>query len=366
MPITEQGLSIDKLIDMAGMGKDKRSPMSEQKANENIDVSANANWYDAYGAVNDIKDNSMAHGNLLSRLAEGYEGSDLPVSYPIPYNVTNYFMQGKTAWVSEARPAFNNKPATDAKGTLTQADLILQMGVTDKMLKHSTDRQLYNRIVQMLSKAATTTMESMIINGDTEAGAIGNVNSDDQLPATTFADDGGASYHATLLDHGIRENAVTNSKTYDVSAFDSDDMKTVQALLAERYQARENDLIWLFNPSTYLKAQTDDAFKLAYSTANPTVDGKAGSRLWGIDMVVTDLVPKTEADGKVSATPGNNTLGQFLCVFKPAIRWGFGQDVKFEVERVQGYGFELTLTMEFGFVILDVANTCAMGRDVTI
>ena len=61
-----------------------------------------------------------------------------------------------------------------------------------------------------------------------------------------------------------------------------------------------------------------------------------------------------------------NKKGQFLAVYKPAVRWGFGQDVEIEVERVVGYGFHMVITCEVGFVILDPTNTCAAGINVTI
>jgi hypothetical protein len=37
----------------------------------------------------------------------------------------------------------------------------------------------------------------MLVNGDTEDGATGNINSDDQAPETTF---GSSDYHTLLLD----------------------------------------------------------------------------------------------------------------------------------------------------------------------
>lgn len=353
--------SIEDLFEVAGYGMD-----AEQKANENIDVTQNSEWYNAYGMVNSIKDMVTERGQLMSRLTDGDEGSDLPVSYPVPYNKTNYFMQGKTAWVDEARPAFNNKQVTSSEATLTQVEFILQMGITKKMVKHSTDKKLFDKVVGFMAKSAISTQEGCIINGDAETGATGNVNSDDQAPATTFAADGGAAYHSLKIDHGIRESAITNSKTLNVGTFDSDDMKSVQKLLGNEYKSKKDDLLWLFEPDTLLKAETDDAFKLAVNTSRAaTIDGGA-IKPWGIELIEHDLVPKTEADGKVSATPGNNTLGQFALVYKPAIHHGYGQDVEIEIEKVQGYGWELTITMEWSFVIVDAANTCALGINVTV
>ena len=333
----------------------------EVKSNENLDPTTNANWYDAYGMANSIKDMTAQRGHLLKFLGEGFEGSNLPDSYPVPYDITNYFMLGKTVWRDETRPSLDNQAVTDAKGTIAPVAFILQFGINDEMIANSTDKQLFDKMVGKAAKAAVSTMEGCIINGDTETGGTGNVNSDDQAPATTF---GTAAYHSLKIDHGIRESAINNSMTDDTGAFDSDDLQAARALLSTQYQ-KASDLLFIFEPATYLTAQTDDALKLAYATKNPSIDG-AFMTPFGIEAISHDLVPKTEADGKASHTAGSNTKGQFLCVFKPAIRWGFGKDVNVEVERVQGYGFELTVTMKFGFVILDYTHSVSAGIDVTL
>ena len=362
MKVQEYGMSVEDLISKAGLGK------AETKANENIDVTQNSTWYNAYGVVAEIQDLAWKTGSLMSRLGAGYQGNDLPVSLPVPYNTTNYFMKGKTAWVDSARPVIANKQVTDESVTLTQTELILQMGITDKMIAHSTDKGLYDKVVGFLRTAATRSMEGMIINGDSEAGATGNVNSDDQAPATTYAADGGTLYHATLLDHGLRELAINGSLTDNTATFDADLLKTVIGKMGTQYQTRMGELLCLAAPATFSKMQTDDSLKLAANTSNPTIDGNGVSSImpWGLEVIPHELVPLTEADGKVSATPGNNTKGQYIIFYKPAVIWGFGQDVKVEVERIQGYGFELTVTMEFGFVIADNTHTVAAGINGTV
>lgn len=365
--------TIEDLIEVAGLGRTEemksRLEEMESKANENVNSSTNANWYDAYGVVNAIKDMSEKSGKLLSRLQEGYEGDSLPESYPIPFDITDYFMLGKAEWVNEARPVLDNTAVTSSKSTLTQVEFILQIGVTDKMIRHSTDKGLFDKLVAKATKSAIRTMEGCIINGDNDTGATGNVNSDDQAPATTF---GSAAYHSLKIDHGIRELAINNSKTLNVSTFDSDDLNAIRALLGSQYMDETDDLLFLAEPATKLTVETDDALKLRINTNKPTVDGVGvqGSSVmtpFGVELISHPLVPKTEADGKMSgATLANNVKGQILLVYKPAIRWGFGENVLAEVERIQGYGFEITVTMEFSFVILDGANTCAAGINVTL
>ena len=359
--------TIDQLLEATHViGRGKQGDfLMERKADENLSVTNDPNWYDAYGVVNTIKDMTTKSGHLLSELSEGYEGDNLPVSYPVPYNITDYFMLGKSEWEDEARPAFNNTDPTASKSTITQTELIIQFGVTDKMVRHATDKGLFDKVVAIAQKSAIRSIEGMIINGDTETGATGNVNSDDQAPATTF---GSASYHSLLLDHGIRESAINNAGTDNTGTFDSDLYMTAVGLMGSAYQSDVTQILALAEPSTYNKILTDDGIKLATNTMSPTIDGngKFSVSPFGIKTLSHSLVPKTEADGKVSATPANNTLGQLVMVYKPAVRWGFGQNVLTEVERVQGYGWEITVTMEFGFVLLDYTNTSSALINVTV
>lgn len=360
--------SVEQMIQFAQKdGRVDAKFAAEQKANENVDITQNANWYEASGVKNAIKDMTNKRGHFLSLLNEGFEGDNLPDSYPLPYDTTDYFMKGKTAWTDEPRPAFDNQQVTDSKATLAQKELIIQFGITDKMIRHSTDRQIFDYIVGRASKAAASTIEGMIINGDTETGASGNVNSDDQAPATTFASTGGANDHRLLIDNGIRESAINNSKTVDVAAFDSDDIISVVQELGAQYKGKFSELALLADPTTYLKMQTDDSLKLAINTSRAAIDNGPNNNPFGINMIAHDLIGLTEADGKISgATPANNTKGQFLVVYRPAIRWGYGQNFNLEVERVQGYGFEITGTLEVAFAILDRTNTCAAGINITL
>jgi len=363
MKVKEHGLSVEDLMSKAGIQK------TEIKAgNENVDTVQNSEWYNAFGVVAAVQDLAHETGSLMSRLTEGFQGKNLPVNMPVPYNTSNYFMKGKTAWVDSARPAFSNKKVSSDSVALVQTELILQMGITDKMIKHSTDAQLFDKIKGYLGKAAVRSMEGMIINGDSEAGATGNVNSDDQLPATTFADDGGSMYHATLLDHGLREVAINGSNTDATAVFDSDLLNNVRGKLGAQYQAQVGNLLTLCESATYLKMQTDDSLKLAVNTTNATIDanGVVTIKPFGVETMAHELMPKTEADGKVSATPSANQKGQYLTFVKSAVIWGFGQDVLVEVERIQGYGYELTVTMEFGYVIADSANTVSAGINLTV
>ena len=127
----------------------------EKKSNENVNITQNANWYDAYGVVNSIKDLSSKNGNIMPRLAGGYEGDGLPKSYPVPYDITNYFLKGKTAWTDSAVPAVSAQQVSDAKVTLTPTSMILQMNITDEMIDHATDKRIRDYILRIILPCCT-------------------------------------------------------------------------------------------------------------------------------------------------------------------------------------------------------------------
>jgi hypothetical protein len=351
--------SVEDLIGAAGLGIDP-----EVKANENVDPTTNANWFNTYGVAAKVKDLASKEGDLLSRLSEGFEGSELPTTYPLPYDITQYFMKGKTVWRDSAQPTVDAKAMSDVKSDIVQTQFILQFNINDEMIQHSTDSGIFNHVVKKAKDSAMNTIENVMVNGDSATGASGNVNSDDQAPATTFAD--GADDSSLQIDDGLRKVAIDNANTVDIGAFDSDEMNDLRKLLPARYKNKKNDLLFLFEPDTYLTAEQDDSFKLATNTRNATIDG-GSMRPFGIEAISHDLVPLTEADGKASgATPANNVKGQIVLVYKPAVRWGYGKKFLLEVERVPGYGFTVTVSMEFSFVIMDPANTVALGINVTV
>lgn len=355
-------MKFENLLERAG-SELKKIPQAEQKANEIVQTGNNSEWYSEDGVVNSIKDLTFKEG-ALSLFALGNEGNNLPVSYPVPYDTTNYKMKSKTEWDDAGRPTRGAKAMSSSKATITQKSLIAEFGVSDEMIAHSTDQRISEFVQRKASESLRNSILNMIINGDTETGATGNINSDDQLPSTTFADD--ASDDSLLL-NGLRKAAIGNSNTESVAAFDADDMITVRKLLGDQYKNDLARLAVLWNSDTWMTALTDDAVKLAINTSQSAgIDGGMPS-LWGMKSATSAYMRLTEADGKESgATPANNVKGQFLVFAPEAVRHGFGIDSRLEVERIAGYGFQVTLTAQWGFTILDSANSVAAGINVTV
>jgi len=336
----------------------------EIKSGEVISPANDANWYNANGTVSSIRNFAVENSNFLKAFSEGYLGENLPASYPVPYDITNYKARKKTVWADTGNPTRAAKAMSDAKGTVTQTSLIFELEVADEMIRHATDTNLKSYVEKKGAEAMVNSIINMMINGDTTTAATGNVNSDDQAPATTFAD--GANDDSLTM-NGMRYAAIANSKTYSVADFDSDDIKAVDKKLAARYSTKVNKIVRIVDPSTYNTILTDDAIKLALNTRMEAgIDSGERASLFGSELIQTEWVPLTEADGKCSATAANNVKGQIISVYAPAVVYGFGSKAIVETERVAGYGYRLVFSMEFGFTILDAANSVALGINVTV
>lgn len=281
----------------------------------------------------------------------GFHGTGMAVSQKVPVIGEVGFFQGNSEPTTGAQ-AINQATHKMATGevTISQASLIAEVFLTKRELTYSV-ADLESLIKNKLAASFARTQESMIINADSETGGTGNVNSDDQAPATTFAATGAANDHRLLLDHGLRELAINGSLAVNAGTLDMTDFTAVMNLLGD-LAANPADLLWLFNRSTYNKALTLDAFAKANERgAASTINGNAISNVLGADLFIARDLAKAEADGKQSATPGNNTLGQFLLFHKAAVQHGYGMPFEVEVTRVAGKGVQLTATAEWGFAI---------------
>jgi len=102
-----------------------------------------------------------------------------------------------------------------------------------------------------------------------------------------------------------------------------------------------------------------------------TLTGAAVNNIDGADVLISQCVPLTEADGKVSATAGNNTLGQLILIWKPSVQYGWGQPLEIDVVKVPGKGVQILATLEFGFTIVQkkagaTDSSVAVGYNATV
>lgn len=179
--------------------------------------------------------------------------------------------------------------------------------------------------------------DSLVLNGDTTNAATGNINLDDADPADTkhyLAFDG--IRHAAIVDN-------TANKSDASGALAIDDFRALKALMVDTtylhdwgHPTNSEDLVFIADPFTadYVSL-LDEVQQAKYMlAANANLLNGEVARIIGHPVVSSMAMSKTEADGKVSTTGGNNTKGQLTAFNRRAFVPGWRRRVKIETERI--------------------------------
>jgi HK97 family phage major capsid protein len=179
--------------------------------------------------------------------------------------------------------------------------------------------------------------DSAVLNGDTTNASTGNINLDDADPADTkhyLAFDG--IRHAALVDNtGNADDAagaVTLALLRDLRGLMIDSTNIVDW----GHPTDPNDLVYVADPATADRIATIDEVIKAKQMLGANaglLNGEVG-RIIGHPVISSMAVSKTEADGKVSTTAANNTLGQVVAFNRRAFKVGFRRRVRIETERM--------------------------------
>ena len=177
--------------------------------------------------------------------------------------------------------------------------------------------------------------DDIVMNGDTTIAATGNINSDDaQL----------ASNNRYVGFDGLRHGAIVDNTALVINAGAA---LTYSHLLQARglcldytrlhnwgYPANAADFIYVTGPGAVETVMnldeivTIDKFGPQASVLNSQI-GRVGAN----PFLTTMAVPRTEADGKVSTTAGNNTLEQIVAFNRNAYSIGYLRQVTVETYR---------------------------------
>jgi hypothetical protein len=112
----------------------------------------------------------------------------------------------------------------------------------------------------------------------------------------------------------------------DLGTLSMEDLFVLRGLM-NKYSTNLQDLVLIMDYKAYNKALTLSEFlEFQKNGVNSTAITGALSNIAGVDLFVHRDFPSTEADGKASATAGNNTKGSALYVRRPAVQRGYGKN----------------------------------------
>jgi len=334
----------------------------ETKANEVMNT-----WATAFGAeiiptnvMQDGLDMIPAYSSLMSELP-GFQGNNLPISseYPIigEANLMTLNTERTTGtWI--LTPA-NNGPLT-SKVTITQSPLKTSVSISKRELNYSSVSNLESKIALAINKTAARTFDSDLINGDSETSW--NVNLDGWTPS-------GFSYLG--VPSGIRKVAIADSNTATIGTLSEASFISVKKKINNWYAADLQNLLRVMPQNVYDQCLLlDSLITKDKSQFDTFATGKFGKIFWINVAVARDRPALTASNGKVSSTSWNNTLGSFGLVYKPAIQYGFGQELEIEPQKIPWQGMNYIATAEMWAVVVydksGLWKTVALGVWVTL
>lgn len=191
-------------------------------------------------------------------------------------------------------------------------------------------------IRRQAAKSLSHYPDSVILNGDTTNAGTGNINLDDADPADTkhyLAFDG--LRHAGIVDNtGNSSNHAGANISLEALRGAYGRMLDATYLMDWGHPTDPMDLVRIGDPETCDRIVTlDDVITAQQIQNRPLLNGEVGAVL-GNPLISSIAMSKTEADGKVSTTAGNNTLGQLVTLNRRGGVVGWRRRVVTETERL--------------------------------
>lgn len=264
---------------------------------------------------------------LQSRIAGTLTRVPMPTNpFDIPLGL------GSVTWRkgTENTATTASDPAT-AKSTLTSTEL-----VTEQNWSYTLDEDaaiaMAPAIRARLAQSGAEIIDSFILNADATNAATGNINLDD-------ADPDDASYYLSAGQDGIRHlwlvDNTAQANTAGGDALADGDITKALGLMG-KYAVDPERCIIVSDVATYLNGLLTLTNVVTVDKFGPSAVILTGqlAAYRGIPVIVSSSAPKTEADGKVSTTAGNNTLGQLSIYNRDSWYVGFNRDLLIETDRL--------------------------------
>lgn len=209
------------------------------------------------------------------------------------------------------------------------------------------------------------TLESVILNGDTDTSASTNINLIDGTPSTD-AKGRGPSY---LAFNGMIKLPIITTSTLSRSAggaITSEDYLQTVALLSTADQSDYDRLLFIVDPYTFIATTRLADVRTAAELGNAgTIMTGRLPQVWGIDLFRSGQMAKANSAGKIPAAGG--TLGRILCVRPDQWVLAFKRQVTTEVARdIEGGATVIVSTMRAAIQYRSSTSGAAVSYNVGV
>jgi len=290
--------------------------------------------------------------NIILPLFPSVEMPSNPFELPIEGADPTVYFVPETSNESQLALDTSSNPIPDSKiGSgkvqLAAKKLALRVGFSAELVEDSIVPVL-NLYREQAVRAIADSIDYVLLNGDTQTGATGNINSDNAAPAST------ARY---LAFDGLRKLPIVTNTANKVDAANVAPtlalLRQARFTMAARYAARPNDLAWIVDGGTYAKMLSIAEF-LTMDKAGPMATALTGQIGFadGAPVLVSAEMPLTESDGKVGT--GTNDRGTAICVYRPGWFVGYRRRIAVSVDYLPYYdSYQLTATVRLAFAGFD-------------
>ena len=205
---------------------------------------------------------------------------------------------------------------------------------------------------RQLALAAAHYSDSLVLNGDTTNAATGNINLNDADPADTkhyLAFDG--IRKAGLVDNSANSKDAAGAVTYNLLRGQYARMKHEAHLIDWGHPTNPNDLIHVADLDTAdAIANLDEVMTVDKFGTGATVLTGQQARIGQHPLIASMAMSKTQADGKVSTTAGNNVKGQVVAFNRNGFRVGWRRRIRIETFReIRADQNVIVIYMRLGF-----------------
>lgn len=288
--------------------------------------------------------------NVILPLFRAIEMASNPFELPIEGTDPSVYFVPETSAESHLSLGSGN-PIPDSKiGSgkvqLAAKKLALRVGFSAELVEDAVIPVL-NIYREQAMRAIADSIDYVLLNGDTESGATGNINSDDAAPNAT---------DRFMAFDGLRKLPLvtTTANAVDMAGAPTlAKLREARFTMAAKYAARPGDLAWIMDSGTYA-ALLDISEFLTMDKAGALATAQTGQLgfIDGIPVFVSAEMGLTMADGKINAS--GNTKGQAVCVYRPGWFVGYRRNIAVNVDYLPYYdSYQLTATVRLAFANFD-------------
>jgi len=307
------------------------------------------------GMAAELWENAYLQSKVVNALGPAIPMPSDPFDFPVGWGSITW-RKGAAGEASDAQD-----PAT-AKSTMTATEQIAEVN-WEYDLEEDAIIAVMPSLRSELARSGAEQMDAFALNADATSASTGNINLDDDTPATD-------AYYLSKGQDGIRHYYLVDrtGQSADISTTLTDALWRAGVARMGKYGASPGNVVAITNAKTYLislMSLTNVRTVDKYGPLATILSGELG-RMDGIPLIVSESMALAEDDGKVCKTAASNDEGQIALVYRPFWKVGFKRNLLIEVDRdIRKRQYIMVVSFRIAVAAQDNGDSTTRGKDHT-